>query len=88
MLEDSLTELAERGWALGYLRQSGHGWEAQLIRPGEVSWACADEPAEAIEAALARVPDPAVALPYTTANLPKANILALLGLVKPIRRRI
>lgn len=93
MIETILTEINEAGWTLGYLRQAGVGWEAQLTRPCsdldysfELAYWSGPTPEEALEGALGRAE--IVGQPKAKYKVaPGVDILADLGLTKPIHRR-
>lgn len=92
MIETLLTEIAEAGWTLGYLRQAGVGWEVQLKRPSDkggfdISFHYANSPGEAIEGALTQGEMVHEALHQVVYSTRGVDILADLGLSKPINRR-
>lgn len=94
MLETLLSEITSAGWTLGYLRQAGPTWEVQLLRPSadpdysyDLAYWSAQDPVEALAGALNQAEttkQPKV--PYRVS--PGVDILADLGLKKPIHRRI
>lgn len=91
MIETILIEIQEAGWTLGYLRQAGDRWEAQLLRAVadgtyDVTFWWDLNPYQALVGALDRAEvTKQPKAKYKVA--PGVDILADLGLTKPIHRR-